>query len=184
MKGVVFTEFMDMVEDAFSADILDEIIELSDLPNGGAYTSVGTYDHQEIVRMAVNLSEKVNLPVPLLLETFGKHLFGRFTQMYPDFFEGVTDVFTFLKKIDSYIHVEVKKLYPEAELPRFYHQQEDENTLHMFYLSSRHFEDLAIGLIKGCMEFFKVTANISHAPDSYEGTDAVKITIKLNENPE
>lgn len=179
MKGVVFTEFMDMVEEVFSADLLDDIIELSDLPNGGAYTSVGTYDHQEIVRMAVNLSEKVDIPVPQLLEVFGKHLFGRFTQMYPNFFEDVTEMFTFLKNIDSYIHVEVKKLYPEAELPRFYHQQEDEKTLHMFYLSSRHFEDLAIGLIKGCMTFFKVDAEISHIPDTYEGNEAVKITIKL-----
>ncbi|MBU3005056.1 heme NO-binding domain-containing protein [Paraglaciecola arctica] len=35
-----------MVESVFSIDVLEEIIEKSDLPNRGAYTAVGTYDHQ------------------------------------------------------------------------------------------------------------------------------------------
>ena len=30
MKGIVFTEFMDMVEDVFSIDILEDIIEESE----------------------------------------------------------------------------------------------------------------------------------------------------------
>jgi hypothetical protein len=49
MKGMVFTEFLEMVEAKFSADMVDDIISDSDLPNGGAYTSVGTYDHSELV---------------------------------------------------------------------------------------------------------------------------------------
>ncbi|MFT5312608.1 MAG: hypothetical protein ACI8Z9_001087 [Paraglaciecola sp.] len=181
MKGVVFTEFMDMVEEVFSADILDYVIAQSDLPNGGAYTSVGTYDHQEIVRMTANLSQQVNLPIEVLLESFGQHLFARFTQLYPTFFEHTTHVFEFLRNIDSYIHVEVRKLYPEAELPRFYHEQQDDTTLVMYYLSSRHFEDLAIGLIKGCLQFFKTKGEVSQILAVYEGKEAVKITIKLIE---
>jgi hypothetical protein len=173
MKGVVFTEFMDMVEEVFSADVLDTIIEQSDLPNGGGYTSVGTYDHQEIVRMAANLSTQVNLPVATLLETFGEHLFFRFAIMYPAFFEQSSKAFDFLKNIDRYIHVEVKKLEPEAELPRFYYEQQDETTLLMYYLSSRHFEDLAMGLIKGCLNFFQTKGEVSQMLSAYEGEEAV-----------
>ena len=43
MKGI---EFMDTVEDVFSADILEVIIEKSELPNEGAYTAAGKYDHE------------------------------------------------------------------------------------------------------------------------------------------
>ena len=45
MKGIVFTEFLEMVEDKFSADMVDDIIDDCDLASGGAYTAVGTYPH-------------------------------------------------------------------------------------------------------------------------------------------
>jgi hypothetical protein len=179
MKGVVFTEFMDMVEDVFSPEVLDLIIEKSELPNHGAYTSVGTYDHQEIVRMTVNLSEHLNVPVSDLLEAFGKFLFTRFTQMFPAFFEEPQHAFDFLKKVDSYIHVEVKKLYPDAELPRFYYEQLDEHSLVLYYVSSRHFQDLAIGLIKGCLDFYQNRASVNHQATTYENQEATKIIIML-----
>ncbi|GAC18595.1 heme NO-binding domain-containing protein [Paraglaciecola arctica] len=179
MKGMVFTEFMDMVEEVFSADILEDIIEKSELPNNGAYTAVGTYSHEEIVTMTANLSQIVDIPVATLLEIFGKHLFARFSERYPAFFADVSEPFEFLKNIDNYIHVEVRKLYPDAELPRFYHQQKSATELTMYYLSSRHFEDLAVGLIMGCLAHFKVTGEVCKTEGKYQGEEAIEITIKL-----
>jgi hypothetical protein len=180
VKGMVFTEFMDMVEHVFSADILEDIIEKSALPNGGAYTAVGTYSHEEIVRMTANLSQAVDIPVATLLEIFGKHMFARFSERYPAFFEGVIEPFEFLKNIDNYIHVEVRKLYPDAELPRFYYEQKSAKKLSMFYLSSRHFEDLAVGLIKGCLEHFNVNGEVQKSEVEYQGQEAIEISISLH----
>ena len=42
MKGVVFTEFMGLVESRMGLDMLDRTIGEADLPNDGAYNSVGT----------------------------------------------------------------------------------------------------------------------------------------------
>ena len=56
MKGIVFKEFIDMVEATFGEEMLDTVIENSDLPSGGVYTSVGTYPHTELVAMVVTLS--------------------------------------------------------------------------------------------------------------------------------
>lgn len=179
MKGIVFTEFMDMVENVFSLNVLEDIIEKSELPNGGAYTSVGTYNHEEIVRMTANLSQAVDTPVGTLLEVFGKHLFGRFSERYPELFEGVKQPFEFLKKIDNYIHVEVKKLYPDAELPRFYYEQKSAKELTLYYLSSRHFEDLAVGLIQGCLEYFKVKGEVRKSETVYKGQEAIDLSITL-----
>lgn len=180
MKGVVFTEFMDMVEDVFSDDILDEIIEKADLPHGGAYTTVGTYDHQEIVRLVVALGEETNTEIPVLLEAFGKYLLGRFYAGYPAFFDEAKSVFDFLANIDSYIHVEVLKLYPDAELPKFNHELHSDQHLSMYYQSSRHFEDLAVGLIKGTLEHFGIEGNVSKEDSSWEGKEAIKFDIILN----
>ena len=86
MKGIVFREFIDMVEEQFSREILDRIIDLSHLATGGAYTAVGTYDHREIVELVGHLSGETGIAVPGLMRVFGQHLFGRFAQIYPRFF--------------------------------------------------------------------------------------------------
>lgn len=154
MKGVVFTEFLDMVEQRFSADMVDDIIDQASLPGGGAYTAVGTYPHSEMVALVVALSDKSGTPVPTLLKAFGEYLFGRFVLAYPAFFQGVTDVFGFLSGIEDIIHAEVRKLYPDAELPRFDVEAHDAKRLVLRYSSGRHFEDLAEGLIRGCCQHF------------------------------
>lgn len=154
MKGVVFREFIDMVESSFSHEIADSIIDLSDLATGGAYTSVGTYDHREIVRLVSHLSERTGIAVPDLLRAFGAHLFGRFAALYPSHFVGRSSTLDFLAILDNKIHVEVKKLYPDAELPVFEHGSIDPDMMAFVYRSKRPFADLAEGLIKGCIAHF------------------------------
>ncbi|CAA6815104.1 MAG: Guanylate cyclase-related protein [uncultured Thiotrichaceae bacterium] len=155
MKGIIFTEFLEMVEDKFSPAIADRIIEASELSSEGAYTSVGTYDHSELIKMVVHLSEESDLDVPLLVKTFGNYLFTRFVVLYPSFFESNQSCFEFLDLIENHIHVEVKKLYPEAELPSFDTTRIDENTLEMIYSSERPFAPVAEGLIEGAITYFE-----------------------------
>jgi len=154
MKGMVFTEFFEMVEATFSADMVDDIIDDANPPSGGAYTAVGTYDHGEMVALVVALSQRSGMAVPDLLKAFGGYLFGRFAKGYPRFFAGIPDAFTFLASIEDVIHVEVRKLYPDAELPRFEVEHHDDRQLVMVYDSRRHFEDLAEGLMHGCIQHF------------------------------
>jgi hypothetical protein len=153
MKGMVFTEFLDMVENKFSADMVDDIIDDANPESGAAYTSVGTYDHQELVDMVVALSKRTEIPVDTLVKVFGEHVFTIFATNYPSFFADVPDALTFLSGIEDIIHAEVIKLYPDAQLPKFDCHFEGE-TLIMDYQSPRHFSDLAEGLIKGCGAHF------------------------------
>lgn len=178
MKGVVFTEFLDMVEDKFGYEVVDEIIESSDLPHNGAYTSIGTYPHEEIVTLVVNLSKTTKIDVPTLLHTFGFHLFGQFSKGYPSFFEKTTDAFNFLESIEDYIHVEVKKLYPDAELPRFKCKRLGNNVLEMIYHSDRSMSDLALGLIDGCAKHFNEKIEVDREDISEGDGKVVKFIIK------
>ncbi|MBV9576243.1 MAG: heme NO-binding domain-containing protein [Gammaproteobacteria bacterium] len=152
MKGMVFTEFLTFVEDNFGYETVDKIIEESHLSNNGAYTAIGTYDHGDMVKLVTALSQQLNTPIPDLLRTFGKHLFYRFKALFPHFFKENQSAFDFLSSVDNYIHIEVKKLYKDAELPKFEYEKPSPNILIMYYTSSRHFEDLAEGLIAGCIE--------------------------------
>jgi hypothetical protein len=153
MKGMVFTEFLEMVESKFSADMVDDIIDDAALPSGGAYTAVGTYDHAELVAMVIALSKRTDIAASTLVGVFGEHLFGRFHALYPVFFQGVTSALDFLEGIETVIHTEVRKLYPDAQLPQFDCTRSADG-LQMLYSSPRHFGDLADGLIRGAIAHF------------------------------
>ncbi|MBF0257179.1 MAG: heme NO-binding domain-containing protein [Gammaproteobacteria bacterium] len=152
---MVFSEFIEMVEEVFGFELADRIITETDLPSGGAYTSVGTYDHAEMLALVERLSELTGTPVAELVRSFGRHLCGRFTQLYRSFFEGVDGCFSFLETIEHHVHVEVRKLYPDAELPNFETQRPGPDTLLMTYSSKRPFAPLAHGLILGCIDYFE-----------------------------
>jgi len=58
-----------------------------------------------------------------------------------------TDAFAFLSSLDGLIHVEVLKLYPQAELPSVPVTKMDDRELVMEYRSKRPFADVAEGLL-------------------------------------
>jgi hypothetical protein len=103
--------------------------------------------------MVVALSQRTDIPVPALVHTFGEHLFGRFHALFPAFFQGITSALDFLEGIETVIHTEVRKLYPDAQLPQFDCTRSADG-LQMFYSSPRHFGDLAEGLIRGAVAHF------------------------------
>lgn len=161
MKGIVFTQFLSMSEQLYGYKVVDEIIEESNLPSQGIYTAVGTYDHSEIVTLLVNLSKKVSVPPAILLRTFGRHLFVGLANTYPHLLQGTEKAFDLLKLIDSHIHVNVLKLYPDAQLPHFEITQVDDITLWMDYTSERNMGELAHGLIEQCIVHYGQKANVS-----------------------
>jgi Haem-NO-binding len=160
MKGIVFTEFLEMVEGKFSPELADRIIEQAELASGGVYTTVGTYDHVEMIRLVTCLSKETGVSTTDLMRFFGEYMFGRFFVLYPKYFEGIDSSFGFLAKIEDYIHVEVRKLYPEAELPTFGCDTSQLGSLRLTYRSTRPFAPLAEGLIRGCLAHFGEAADI------------------------
>ncbi|MFT5464266.1 MAG: hypothetical protein ACI8QS_003160 [Planctomycetota bacterium] len=161
MKGVVFTEFLEMVEEAHGLVVVDRVIEGAALESGGVYTSVGTYDHTELLALVTNLAAEVKVPIPDLVRAYGEHLFGVFKKGHPAFFEGVSSAFDFLSQVDNHIHVEVRKLYPGAELPTFTAEFPKAGTMELTYQSPRPLADFARGLIDGCVSEFGEEIDIS-----------------------
>jgi len=177
MKGIVFTEFLDMVESKFGYETVDSIIENSNLESDGIYTSVGTYHHSEIVQLLMNLSDKTKTDSMVLLKTFGEYLFDSFLGAYPHFFSQQDNAFDFLESIDSHIHVEVLKLYPDATLPKFITEKEEDGTLRMIYKSERKMSALAEGLIERSIAHYKYPHSITKEVIKDDGSE-VLFTIK------
>lgn len=169
MKGIVFTELLEFVDDRFSLQATEELIEMSDLPSGCIYTSVGTYDALEMQTLVSNLSKVTGVAVSVALKEFGKYLFSRFFTSFPHFFSGVNSTLAFLPHVENFIHLEVCKLYPDAELPSFSFPPSAPGTLIMIYRSKRNLPDLAEGLILGCIEHFGDNLQVSRSTSLQEG---------------
>lgn len=155
MKGIVFTELFDMVEGLFGPDMIDDVLDDCELESGGAYTTVGTYHHTELIQIVSALSKHTDIPFKDLVQKYGHHLFFRFHELMPTFFEEPKSAFDFLESVHDYIHVEVKKLYPDAALPHFETHRENDNELTMIYKSRCPFADFAHGLMTGCISFYE-----------------------------
>ena len=161
MKGIVFTEFMEMVESEFGFVVADKISSLAELHGGGAYSAVGNYPHDDLIAMIGSLSETVGLEPGDLVKSFGRYLFRSFTRNNKSFFEGVDDAYDFLNGIETVIHTEVRKLYDDAKPPAFDCQRNGDAEMMLVYRSDRPFADLAEGLIRECLEYFGDLATLS-----------------------
>ena len=154
MKGIIFTELIEMVEVTFGRDMMDNVFDSVELPSGGMYTSVGTYSATELLDIVGRLSELTGTSVHDLVMAYGRYLFGRFKVLYPAMFEGVTCALDFIESVETHIHVEVRKLYPDAELPSLHAERSQDGSLTVTYRSSRPLAVVAKALITGCIEHF------------------------------
>ncbi len=180
MKGLIFTEFLEMVELKFGYEVFDRVTSLPSLKNHGAYTSVGNYPHGEMLKMIDELHGAVDLPHKALILAFAEWLFGAFIRVHPEFFERIDNSFDFLYGIETVIHSEVRRLYPDARLPDFECERRSENELVMDYSSWRPFADLAEGLILASSAHFKENIEVIHEPGpTDDGRSARFILRKL-----
>ena len=179
MKGVVFTEFFEFVETNYDPVFLQEVINASGVASEGVYTSTGTYPVCEMGALVASAAEKTGLPAASLMKAFGEHLFDYFSKASPQHFVGIDNSFDFLNRVESHIHVDVKKLYPDAELPRFETLNHTPDHFVMLYKSSRGLGDVCEGLIAGCLKFFEEIGEISRRNLEAQPETVIEFSIEL-----
>lgn len=178
MKGVVFTEFLEFVEDQMGPDMVDTIIDDCELSTGGAYTAVGTYPFSELRDLLLALVARSGADPNVLLRGFGRKLCSTFAAGYGRYFDAAGSLFDFLASIDDHIHVEVRKLYPDAELPSMRIAGRSEARLLLDYHSERGLEAMAEGLIEATSDYFREPVTVSSAKMSDSGGEFVRFTIE------
>lgn len=182
MKGIVFTEFLDLVEDKFGLEMVDTIISQSSLESEGIYTSVGTYKFSEMLQLLKNLSTNTGISTDDLLMVYAEHFFSVLEDSYPGLLATYNNPIDLLASIENHIHVEVKKIYPDAELPTFIVVEKTENSLIMIYKSSRAMHHFGLGLMNKTFEHFNTSANIVLEKIKEDGTEVKFIINESRQN--
>lgn len=165
MKGMLFTELLNFIERHCDMATAEQIIDGANLASQGAYTSVGNYSHEEMIKLVLSASSVLKAPPQALMRKFGQELFSRLYESHPQFFEeGVNDAPEFLARIQQHIHDEVVKLYPESNPPQVTVSKES-NLLRVKYESHRPFALVALGLVEGCFDYFGKPVKVEFEDD-------------------
>ena len=180
MKGIIFSEFLNLVEAKFGLETVDEIIEKSDLESEGIYTSIGTYSFSEMLQLLNHLSTKTNISIDDLLLVYAEHFFSVIEDSYPGLLASYKDPIEMISSIENHIHVEVRKIYPDAELPTFIVKEKNKDSLIMIYKSSRAMHHFGLGLMNKTFEYFNSKASIVLEKIKENGTEVRFIINKIN----
>ncbi|WP_317043147.1 heme NO-binding domain-containing protein [Polaribacter tangerinus] len=145
MKGIIFREFLESIELNYSLSVLDTVISKANLPSGAAYTTVGTYSFSEMLLLLNSLSSTTGKSIDDLLLSFGHHFFGVVKRDYSSLLKSYKNALDMISSVESHIHIEVRKIYPDAELPHFKILESSDNRLTMLYSSSRAMHYFGLG---------------------------------------
>lgn len=178
MKGIVFVELIRMAESVMGEAAVDEILDGADLASDGAFSVVGNYPCRELLVVVDAIGQRLGAPVPTLYQQFGHWMFSRFAEGYPVFFEGKSDGFDMLESIEGEVHVEVRKLYPDVELPSFLTERLDERRFKMIYSSERPLHHFCHGLIEACLHHFEHQTTIAMSEKHADGRFCAEFLIE------
>lgn len=177
MRGVIFTEMIEFVEEALGFEIADKMIEKARLENGGAFSQGGNYPFTDMVKLLGALSEITGKKPNELLFIFGEYLFTVLVKLYGRDIRAAGSAIDFINSVEEYVHVEVKKLYPDADLPKFITEEIDEEHIVLVYQSEKKLESFAHGLITACGKYFNEPLDVNFETIS-ESPYQVKFLIK------
>lgn len=179
MKGFIFTNFVDFVETSLGLEMVDEMITNCNLQSEGIYSSFSNYDFDELVSLLTYVSKKTNVTPEILLEKFGIFVFPYLIGKHSYIIENYDNAIDLIGGIENHIHIEVKKLYNDADLPTFRVVEKTEKKLSIIYTSSKGLTYFAIGLIKETLNHFKVNGTVT-IDKSFDAKKGVKFNIELN----
>lgn len=175
MKGIIFSEFLELVEDKFGLDVCQNMLDENQ--DEGVYTTVGTYDHKALIKLIMTLSKLTGISAEDLQVVYGESIFNTLYNSMPGLEGKALSTFDFIEKVEDYIHIEVKKLYPDANPPTFKFIAVSEMEMVMDYISARCMSHVCLGLIKGCSHHFNQELDIKMQPLKQDQSE-VRFTLR------
>lgn len=181
MKGVIFNLLEDVVTAEAGEAAWERAIDAAGVD--GAYTSLGTYPHTELVALTGALRDELGMDPDGIVRWFGRRALGRLAAAYPQLFESHDSTAPFLLTLNDIIHPEVRKLYPGAEAPVFDYRLVEPDRMLMGYSSSRGLCSLGEGLIEGAADHYGQSVDVAQPTCSKRGDSECVFEVVFTEPP-
>jgi hypothetical protein len=131
-----------------------------------------------MLALLTNLSSLTKVSVNDLLHVYGLHFFDVLFKNHPGIFEMYSDPIELLSSVEKHIHVHVRKVYSDAELPRFEIKERNDSKLEMIYYSSRSMCFFALGLMEKTFEHYDSSATITFDLLKSDGSEVKFMILK------
>jgi hypothetical protein len=182
MKGIVFTLLQQVVSAQHGEDVWDDLIEAAGVE--GAYTAVGTYEHQELHALVAAASEALGSTADQVQVWFGRGALPLLAQRYAEVFDGHTSTRSFVLTLNDVIHPEVRKLFPGAYAPSFEYDTSVPDELSLTYVSNRDLCRFAEGLVLGAADHFGDAVEVTHTRCTRDGDGSCTLTCRFSAGDE
>ncbi len=179
MKGAIFKLFEDFVTTTHGPDAFDDLLDATELETTGPIVGPGNYPAQDLLALVGSAVAAFEQPVDELLRAFGRHAFPTLAGSIPELMVGLDDPHTFLMKLESVIHTEVRKLDQDANPARFTATEVSPHELMLRYESGFGLFPLVEGFLDGLSDWYD-------APLHHErvGTDGTNAEFRIRTGPE
>ena len=163
MKGEIFNLLESFTIERFGISVFETVWERTRprLETQSVFIGPGTYPDQDFLRIFTTVLEVVGIGAAVAQHEFGRFCFSRLLAKLPQEMREHPSARELLKSIDEVIHVEVRKIYRDAEPPRFTYVEPDARTLVLTYRSRRGLFDLVEGLVAGCGDHYGCAIEVS-----------------------
>lgn len=179
MKGMVFNLLEDFIVAGHGQDTFEKIYKNTNLITKDPFIGPQVYPDEDFLALVSTACTELSLPVEAAVREFGKFCFPKLIEVDESFTKTTSSTLDFLKTVHGIIHVEVKKLHPDAELPAFSYSDLNNNTLVMEYRSTKKLCFFAEGLIDSCASYFGESVKISQGKCHHKGDQYCEIYVEL-----
>jgi len=155
MKGIIFNLLEEFITENWGEEKYEEILKGCPIKTKEPFVGPGTYPDADLIAIVTKTVEKLGVPLPEALRTFGRFCFPKLSERHPQFVKPYRHPKAFLKTVENIIHVEVRKLYKDAETPHFSYKDPASNRLIIEYESKRKLCHFMEGLIEGVAVYFQ-----------------------------
>lgn len=177
MKGIVFNLLEELVRRDHGENAWDDLLESAGLD--GAYTSLGSYADEEMMRLVAAASAVLERPPEAILRWFGRNALPLLAEKYPYFLATQNSTRRFLLTLNDIIHPEVRKLYPGAIVPVFDFDTTSPDVLLMGYKSERKLCALAQGFVEGAADHYGEDLSFEHLKCMHRGDEKCVFRIRF-----
>ena len=181
MKGILFNVVEDVVTEAMSADAWDDVIDEAHVD--GSYTSLASYPDTDLTAIVTAIASATGLSVGDTLKLAGRLGFKHLARRTPHVLDGIGGWQQLVGSLDDIIHPEVRKIYPDAEVPGFATTDID-GGLRVVYTSRRQLCSLAEGLIVGGGEWYGHHLTVTHERCVHNGDPGCTMVVREADNAE
>ena len=183
MKGIIFNLLEQFVVENWGAGAYEKILAKCPLTTREPFVGPRTYPDSDLLAIVGAVCGELGVTTQDALRAFGRFAFPRLAARHPDLVKGRVDPLALLLSVENVIHVEVRKLYPDAITPEFEFESLAAGSLVMRYRSRRRLCPLVVGLIEGVAEHFGTSIACEETACTSAGADACSFKLSFARVP-